>query len=101
MFSLRISRPLLVAFALAFAIGGAVKSVSAVAQGGAGDITVTPTRIMLEGRTRSATISLANTGARKATYRLAIVNMRMTENGGFERIEEGGGRPGEIGRAHV
>lgn len=67
----------------------------AMAQGGFGDITVTPTRIVLEGRQRSGTITLANTGAKKATYRISVVNMRMTENGGFQEIQEGKALPGE------
>lgn len=67
----------------------------AFAQGGFGDITVTPTRIVLEGRDRSGTISLANTGAKTTTYRITVINMRMTETGAFEEIEEGKARPGE------
>ena len=67
----------------------------ALAQGGFGDITVTPTRVVLEGRERSGTISLANTGAEKATYRISVVNMRMTENGAFVEIPEGQAGPGE------
>lgn len=66
------------------------------AQGGLGDITVTPTRIVLEGRERSGTISLANTGGAKATYRLTVVNMRMDQNGAFEEIPDGAERPGEL-----
>lgn len=67
----------------------------AYAQGGVGDITVTPTRIVLEGRERSGTILIANTGARKATYRISVINMRMSETGAFEKIPEGGAHPGE------
>lgn len=67
----------------------------AYAQGGFGDITVTPTRVVLEGRARSGTISLVNTGAQKAVYRITIVNMRMTDNGAFEEIAEGKALPGE------
>jgi len=80
---------------LAFLVGIAFADGQAFAQGGLGDITVTPTRIVLEGRARSGTIALANTGAKKATYRLTIVNMRMNENGAFQQIEEGQARPGE------
>jgi len=65
------------------------------AQGGFGDITITPTRIVLEGRDRSGTILLANTGAKKATYRISVVNMRMSETGAFEEIPEGSALPGE------
>lgn len=61
----------------------------AAAQGGFGDVTVTPTRLVLEGRTRSGTLSLANTGSKKTTYRITVINMRMTETGAFEEIPEG------------
>ncbi|MFQ5775251.1 MAG: molecular chaperone [Kiloniellaceae bacterium] len=53
-----------------------------------GDLGVSPTRIVLEGRTRTAQISLLNKGSQPATYRISIVNMRMTETGKFETIEE-------------
>ena len=80
---------------LAFLVGIAFAGGQAFAQGGLGNITVTPTRIVLEGRARSGTIALANTGAKKATYRLTVINMRMNETGWFEQIEEGQARPGE------
>lgn len=70
-------------------------AMQARAQSGFGDITVTPTRIVLEGRERSGTILLANTGAKKATYRISVINMRMTETGAFEEVPEGGAKPGE------
>lgn len=86
-------------FAIAFLLGllltGLGTSREAMAQGGVGDITVTPTRIVLEGRERAATIALANSGAKPATYRLSVVNMRMTENGAFVEIEEGDKHAGE------
>lgn len=68
---------------------------TAYAQAGFGDVTVTPTRLVLEGRTRSGTLSLANTGSEKSTYRITVINMRMTETGAFEKIEEGQAHPGE------
>lgn len=77
------------------AAGSALAATDALAQGGLGDITVTPTRVVLEGRDRSGTITLANTGAAKATFRITLVNMRMTETGAFEEIPEGQARPGE------
>lgn len=53
-----------------------------------GDLGVSPTRVVLEGRTRTAEISLLNRGTVSATYRISVVNMRMTETGKFEMIEE-------------
>ena len=52
-----------------------------------GDLGVTPTRIILEGRTRTARLSLINRGAQRATYRIKVVDMRMTESGKFEKVE--------------
>jgi P pilus assembly chaperone PapD len=54
----------------------------------AGDLVVAPTRIVFEGRTRTAQISLLNRGSAVATYRISLVNMRMTEDGGFKKIDE-------------
>lgn len=94
MHAFRLPKLLIILCALT-AVGAHAAGNPAYAQGGFGDITVTPTRVVLEGRTRSGTISLVNTGAQKATYRITIVNMRMTDNGAFEEIEEGKARPGE------
>ena len=55
---------------------------------GAGDLLVAPTRIVFEGRTRTAQISLLNRGSAAATYRISLINMRMAENGGFKKIDE-------------
>ena len=54
----------------------------------AGDLVVAPTRIVFEGRTRTAQISLLNRGSAAATYRISLINMRMAENGGFKEIDE-------------
>jgi len=43
--------------------------------------------VVLEGRTRTAQISLINRGAKQATYRIAFIQMRMTEEGQLEEIE--------------
>lgn len=52
-----------------------------------GDLGVSPTRVVLAGRVRTAEIMLLNRGTQPATYRISIVNMRMTETGKFELIE--------------
>jgi len=54
----------------------------------AGDLVVAPTRIVFEGRARTAQISLLNRGSTAATYRISLINMRMTEDGGFKEIDE-------------
>jgi len=62
---------------------------TALAQG-AGDLIVAPTRVVFEGRTRSAQLSLVNKGSAAATYRISMVNMRMLENGSLQPVEKPG-----------
>lgn len=57
---------------------------------GVGDLAVAPTRIVLEGRTRSAQISLLNRGTVTAIYRISIINMQMTNSGEYKRVETSG-----------
>lgn len=63
-----------------------------VAQG-VGTLAVSPTRIVFEGRKRSAEVTLINTGSVEATYRVFFTQRRMTEEGAYEDVEEP--RPGE------
>lgn len=51
-----------------------------------GDLVVAPTRVVLEGRTRSAQLGLVNKGSGTATYRISVINMRMGENGQLTEI---------------
>ncbi len=53
-----------------------------------GDLVVAPTRIVFEGRTRSAQLGLVNKGSGAATYRISVINMRMDENGQLTEIAE-------------
>ncbi len=55
-----------------------------------GGLSVTPTRIVFEGRHRSAEVNLVNTTSTPATYRISFKNMRMLENGSYEDIDEPG-----------
>jgi len=55
---------------------------------GLGNLTVTPPRLVFEGRTRSEVITLVNNGTETATYRISVIEMRMREDGNFERIAE-------------
>ena len=52
-----------------------------------GGLTVTPTRIVFEGRDRSAEVILVNTTSIPMTYRISFKNMRMLENGSYEDID--------------
>jgi len=49
---------------------------------------ITPTRVALEGRSRSAAVSLANNGNAEGTYAISIVNRRMNEDGSIVVAEE-------------
>jgi len=53
----------------------------------AGQLMVAPTRIVFEGRHRSAHVNLVNTGDELTTYRIALVRRRMTETGEFVDVD--------------
>lgn len=72
-------------FAAALAVVASFASEPAMAQG-AGDLVVSPTRVVLEGRTRSAQLGLVNKGSTTATYRITVVNMHMDENGAIKEV---------------
>jgi P pilus assembly chaperone PapD len=52
-----------------------------------------PTRLVFEKNQRAAQIELINNGSKPATYRISLVNRRMTENGQFEPADSAA--PGE------
>jgi len=62
-----------------------ISSAEATAQG---NLLVTPRRVVFDGSRRSIDMNLANTGQDTATYAISIVQIRMTEDGGFETITE-------------
>lgn len=53
-----------------------------------GGLLVAPTRLVFEGRQRTGQLTLINTGAETATYRISFVRMRMTEAGGFREVQQ-------------
>ncbi len=59
-----------------------------VAAQGFGDFTVTPTRLLFEGRTTAETVTLVNRSAETATFRISFVHMRMTEQGELVQLEQ-------------
>jgi P pilus assembly chaperone PapD len=65
----------------------ATTSAPAPARGGAGDLLVAPTRVVLEGRTRAAEVTLVNIGREPATYRISLLHLRMLESGEMKEIE--------------
>lgn len=53
-----------------------------------GNLLITPRRAVFEGSVRSLDLNLANTGSDTATYAISLVQIRMTDDGGFETITE-------------
>lgn len=51
-----------------------------------GNLSVSPTRVVFEGRYKSAQISLINQGSASINYRITFVQRRMAEDGQFEEI---------------
>jgi P pilus assembly chaperone PapD len=54
---------------------------------GIGDLLVAPTRVVFEGRTRAAELTLLNIGKQTATYRISFSHLRMTETGELKEVE--------------
>lgn len=50
-------------------------------------ISISPTRIIFDGRTRSASVNLINRGNEASTFRIAFERKRMTEDGQFELVK--------------
>ena len=61
-------------------------SICNIDTGAQGNLLVTPRRVVFDGAKRSITLNLANVGDDTATYAISLVNIRMTEEGGFETI---------------
>ena len=58
-----------------------------------GELLVSPTRVIFEKHTRTASVSIVNAGNETSTYRIQFVERRMTAEGGFEGVKQA--RPGE------
>jgi hypothetical protein len=76
-------------------IGFAVLAVCALSAGlprevlaQVGDLMVTPTRVVLEGRERTAEVTVINQGTKPATYRISFRHMRMTDMGQLEDVTD-------------
>lgn len=52
----------------------------------AGQLLVTPTRLVLDGKTRHASLSLVNTGTTPTTYRISVLLRRMNAEGDLEEV---------------
>ncbi len=53
-----------------------------------GNLLVTPKRVVFDGNKRSEELNLANIGKDTATYIISFIQIRMKENGEFERITQ-------------
>jgi P pilus assembly chaperone PapD len=73
---------------------GLCAAVAAQAQTAAG-VMISPPRVMLDGRIRAAEVVIVNRSRRATTYRMSLIDMRLTEDGRLERIAEGGLHPDE------
>jgi P pilus assembly chaperone PapD len=74
---------------------GALGATAAHARRGPSDLLIAPTRVVFEGRLRTAEITLVNTGSATATYRISFVHLRMDEQGGTKEIDTAAAKPGE------
>lgn len=52
-----------------------------------GDLLVTPTRALFENGKRNETLTLINRGSDTATYRISVIQYRMTTDGELQRID--------------
>lgn len=70
-------------------LGGAMlaATVAGAAAQGFGDLVVTPTRLVLEGRTTTEQVMLSNRGAETATFRVSLTLMTMDEDGNLKETE--------------
>ena len=67
-------------------VGSTTLAPTSVSAQSSGDLVVAPTRVVFEGRTRSAQLGLVNKGSGAATYRISVINMRMDETGQLTEI---------------
>ena len=54
-----------------------------------GGLLIAPTRVVFEGSTRAADLTLVNTGSQTATYRIGFVRFQMTEKGEIRPLRDG------------
>jgi P pilus assembly chaperone PapD len=55
-------------------------------EGGAGDLMLTPTRVVFSGRNRSAEIMLKNRGNKTTTYRISFIDFGVNEKGEYTEV---------------
>ena len=57
------------------------------AQAGAGDLLVSPARVTMDDKTRTAELILSNRGEATDTYRIRLIRMEMTAEGGLQEAK--------------
>ena len=57
-------------------------------QGGAGDLLIAPTRLIIEKGQRTTEVALFNQGAKASTYRISVLRTGMTEDGSVVDLPE-------------
>lgn len=82
------------AFSAVAALLSACLGFGSAAYAAPGDLLVSPVRVIFEGRTRVAEVTLVNKGDETSVYRISFENRRMKEDGTFEEVEEA--RAGEL-----
>jgi len=74
----------------------AVTKTAKLNEASAGDLLLTPARVVLEGRKRTENVILNNRGGKEATYRVTLLHKRMLEDGNYQDIDEKNpAKPGE------
>ena len=74
--------------ALLLGLAGLAGFAQPAAAQGFGDLVVSPTRVELEGRARSATVTLTNRGAETAQFRISLIAMEMDEAGSLKAVDQ-------------
>lgn len=65
-----------------------ISALSSTNANAAGQLMVSPTRIVFEGNERTKQVNLINNGAETGRYRISFVRRKMTEDGKFEEVAE-------------
>jgi hypothetical protein len=82
-------RPYTLRFALALAVFACGITGAAPLHASTATLTLTPTRVVLEGTERYATITVKNSGDGIGRYRIELIDATMQENGGVKLLESG------------
>ncbi len=65
-----------------------ISALSSTSADAAGQLMVSPTRIVFEGNERTKQVNLINNGSETGRFRISFVNRKMTKDGRFEEVPE-------------